>query len=135
MSSSGLVASCAQVSTLIKELNELLASGEAGGSSGGSSGDLAGGISPDAVSARLSPANRAVFDLLPAAIQGDLLRERDPHGNVQVGPGKTSDQPHAFQQGFCHPSTFLDHTCLHAQSQDRQCHRLSYAGMKRGCRP
>ena len=77
------------MSSLIKELNELLASGEAGGSSRGSSGDLAGGVSPDAVSARLSPANRAVFDLLPAAIQGDLLRERDPHGNVQVGPGKT----------------------------------------------
>ena len=76
-----------QVSALIKELNELLASGEAGGSSGGSSGDLASGVTPDAVSARLSPANRAVFDLLPAAIQGDLLRERDPHGNVQVGAG------------------------------------------------
>ena len=96
------------------ELNELLASGEAGGSSGGSSGDLAGGISPDAVSARLSPANRAVFDLLPAAIQGDLLRERDPHGNVQVGPGKTSHNLVLSSRAFAiRPLSWTIPVCMH----------------------
>ena len=70
----------AQVSALIKELNDLLANGEVEGSNGNGPGVP----SPEAVAARLSPANRAVFDLLPAAIRGDLLRERDPHGNVQV---------------------------------------------------
>ena len=106
----------AQVSALIMELNELLAGGEAGGSSGGSSTDLAGGASPDAVSARLSPANRAVFDLLPAAIRGDLLRERDPHGNVQVGVESllmTLD----FQAGLLHPPHCLCRTSLHAQAR------------------
>lgn len=69
------------MSALIQELNDLLASGEAGAGSGGQ----AEAVAPeDAVAARLSPANRAVFDLLPQAIRSDLLRERDPHGNVQV---------------------------------------------------
>ena len=97
------------------ELNELLASGEAGGSSEGSSGDLAGGVSPAVVSARLSPANRAVFDLLPAAIHGDLLRERDPHGNVQVGPGKST-----HNLGNCIAATLPHPLCptpLHAQAR------------------
>ncbi|KAK9839495.1 hypothetical protein WJX81_005636 [Elliptochloris bilobata] len=80
----GLLEHVPEVSALIKELNELLAGGDVEGSSGGSSEDLTGGVSPGAVSARLTPQNRAVFDLLPAAIRGDLLRERDPHGNVQL---------------------------------------------------
>ncbi len=72
-----------QVSALIRELNELLASGEGEGVDGAAAG---GSPAPEDVAARLSEANRAVFDLLPAAIRGDLLRERDPHGNVQAGP-------------------------------------------------
>ncbi len=68
------------MSALIRELNELLAGGEAEGADAGGGSSLA----PEDVAKRLSEANRAVFDLLPAAIRGDLLRERDPHGNVQA---------------------------------------------------
>lgn len=56
---------------LIGELNELLA--------GGGDGSAA------AVAPRLSPGSRAVFEMFPAALQAELLEERDPHGNVQVG--------------------------------------------------
>ena len=55
---------------LIGELNELLADGGDGS---------AAGVAP-----RLSPPSRAVFEMFPAALQAELLQERDPHGNVQV---------------------------------------------------
>jgi len=83
-----------QVSALIRELNELLAGSE------GEGGDAGGSLAPEDVAKRLTEANRAVFDLLPAAIRGDLLRERDPHGNVQAGPRQP--RAHAvLEDGWC----------------------------------
>lgn len=66
----GLIECVPEVGVLIGELNELLA--------GGGDGSAA------AVAPRLSPASRAVFEMFPAALQAELLEERDPHGNVQV---------------------------------------------------
>jgi hypothetical protein len=38
-----------------------------------------------AVAAGLSPHSREVFESLPLNFKYELLLERDPHGNVQVG--------------------------------------------------
>ena len=38
------------------------------------------------VSRMLSEASLSVFDFLPDEIRKQLLLDRDPHGNVQVGP-------------------------------------------------
>jgi hypothetical protein len=63
---------CAQIGALIAELNELLA-------------DVTTDVqSHDAVLTRLSPANLAVFEFLPACTRQQLLLDRDPHGNVQA---------------------------------------------------
>ncbi len=62
-----------QIGALISELNELLA-------------DVTTDVqSHDALMTRLSPANLAVFEFLPASTRQQLLLDRDPHGNVQVG--------------------------------------------------
>lgn len=36
------------------------------------------------VVARLTAASAAVFEGLPVGIRGELMEDRDPHGNVQV---------------------------------------------------
>jgi pyrophosphate--fructose-6-phosphate 1-phosphotransferase len=49
---------------------------------------LAGGVDNRdhaAVAAGLSPHSREVFESLPLNFKYELLLERDPHGNVQVG--------------------------------------------------
>jgi hypothetical protein len=62
-----------QVQTLIAELNEILAS---------STVDEDGRWL-----CKLTEPSRHLFQSLPQSIQNELLLERDPHGNVQVGPG------------------------------------------------
>ena len=73
----GLVENLADVGALVAELNELEAAGGGGG---------AGGGKPDeaAVEAALSPASASLWRLLPPTLRGELLLDRDPHGNVQV---------------------------------------------------
>ncbi|EIE27565.1 pyrophosphate-fructose 6-phosphate 1-phosphotransferase beta-subunit [Coccomyxa subellipsoidea C-169] len=68
----GLIEHVPQIGALISELNELLA-------------DVTTDVQiHDAVMTRLSPANLAVFEFLPASTRQQLLLDRDPHGNVQV---------------------------------------------------
>lgn len=59
-----------QVQQLIAELNEILAHETV---------DESGGWKQ-----KLVPQSLQLFELLPSAIQDQLLLERDPHGNVQV---------------------------------------------------
>ena len=66
----GLIEFVPEVSVLMSELNELLATGMA--------------ATPATVGAALSTASAALFAYLPANIQRQLLAERDPHGNVNV---------------------------------------------------
>lgn len=40
----------------------------------------------DSLVTKLTPANLAVFQFLPAEVRQQLLLDRDPHGNVQVSP-------------------------------------------------
>ena len=61
-----------QMRALISELNDLMADA------------TDGAPDPVAIAEKLNPTNRAVFQLLPTAIQLTLLLERDPHGNVQA---------------------------------------------------
>ncbi|CAL8463411.1 g2945 [Coccomyxa elongata] len=68
----GLIEHIPQIGALICELNDLLA-------------DVTTDVdSHDAVMTRLSTANLAVFEFLPASTRQQLLLDRDPHGNVQV---------------------------------------------------
>ena len=67
------------VSALIAELNELLASAAASGLNPADQG---------AIAARLTPESEDLFNRLPPGIKAELLEERDPHGNVQVGGGR-----------------------------------------------
>jgi 6-phosphofructokinase 1 len=64
----GLIEFIPEVSTLISELNELLAN----------NGD------PRSIASQLSPSSAALFNSLPGSIQSQLMLDRDPHGNVQV---------------------------------------------------
>ena len=72
----GLIEHIPQMRALISELNDLMADGAGG--EGGAAVDEA------AIAAKLGPESAAVFALLPPSIRGELLLERDPHGNVQV---------------------------------------------------
>lgn len=45
----------------------------------------------DIVENRLDPANAKVYNSLPALIKGQLLADRDPHGNVQVSKIETEN--------------------------------------------
>ncbi|PRW56738.1 pyrophosphate--fructose 6-phosphate 1-phosphotransferase subunit beta [Chlorella sorokiniana] len=67
----GLVEHVHDVSTLIAELNELLAQG-------------VNAVDEETIAASLTPESAEVFAQLPPGIRGELLQERDPHGNVQV---------------------------------------------------
>ncbi len=66
----GLIEFVPEVKLLIGELNDILADNSAG--------------DPAAIGSQLSAASSAVFDSLPAAVQRQLLMDRDPHGNVRV---------------------------------------------------
>jgi diphosphate-dependent phosphofructokinase len=66
----GLIEFVPEISSLLHELNDLLAHGTE--------------ATPTAVVAALSAKNSALFTYLPASIKKQLLAERDPHGNVQV---------------------------------------------------
>lgn len=59
-----------QVQQLIAELNEVLAHDTVD----------EGGLWKN----KLTPQSLSLFELLPPAIQEQLMLERDPHGNVQV---------------------------------------------------
>ena len=61
----GLIEFVPEVGALIRNINEVLAEGEF-------------------AEEKLSDANREVYHSLPEAIRGELLAERDSHGNVQV---------------------------------------------------
>ena len=75
----GLVEFVPEVKALISEINDLLAANEK---------EFAGLKSDDERNAfmkkYLSKASYSVFALLPAAIQQQMMADRDPHGNVQV---------------------------------------------------
>lgn len=70
-----------QIGALISELNELLA-------------DVTTDVqNHDALMTRLSPANLAVAEFLPASMRQQLLLDRDPHGNVQVWTAPARSAP------------------------------------------
>ncbi|XP_027184629.1 pyrophosphate--fructose 6-phosphate 1-phosphotransferase subunit beta-like [Coffea eugenioides] len=71
----GLIDFIPEVQLLIAELNEILAHDEV---------DEAG-----LWKQKLQPQSLELFELLPAAIQEQLMLERDPHGNVQVAKIET----------------------------------------------
>ncbi|KAL6546789.1 hypothetical protein OROMI_022510 [Orobanche minor] len=71
----GLIDFIPEVQQLIAELNEILAHEVV---------DEAG-----VWKQKLSPQGLQIFDILPSAIQEQLLLERDPHGNVQVAKIET----------------------------------------------
>ncbi|KAL1804185.1 hypothetical protein ACET3Z_032832 [Daucus carota] len=71
----GLIDFIPEVQHLIAELNEILASGVAD----------EGGLWKK----KLAPQTLELFELLPPAIQDQLMLERDPHGNVQVAKIET----------------------------------------------
>mmetsp|Transcript_12849 Transcript_12849/g.24184 ORF Transcript_12849/g.24184 Transcript_12849/m.24184 type:complete len:1062 (+) Transcript_12849:98-3283(+) len=64
----GLIGFIPEFGVLIAEINDILAEG----------------ATPEQVPDKLSVTSRAVFDLVPPAIQMQLMLDRDPHGNVQV---------------------------------------------------
>jgi len=69
----GLIEFIPEFEELIKEINDLLAHGATVENC------------PD----QLTTSSRAVFDLVPPAIQMQLMLDRDPHGNVQVAKIET----------------------------------------------
>ncbi|EYU27733.1 hypothetical protein ABFS82_13G129400 [Erythranthe guttata] len=71
----GLIDFIPEVQLLISELNEILAHEVV---------DEAG-----VWKKKLTPSSLQLFDLLPSAIQDQLMLERDPHGNVQVAKIET----------------------------------------------
>lgn len=74
----GLVEFMPDVEALISELNEILAAQEAANE--GTSTDTP----RESIINSLSEQSTHLFNMLPAAIQDQLMLERDPHGNVQV---------------------------------------------------
>jgi len=69
----GLIEFIPEFNVLIAEINDLLASG----------------ATVETCPDRLTPESRAVFDIVPPAIQMQLMLDRDPHGNVQVAKIET----------------------------------------------
>ena len=66
----GLIEFIPEISTLIKELNQILATHTS--------------LTPAQISLKLSSASQNCFASLPEKIKQQLLLNRDPHGNVQV---------------------------------------------------
>lgn len=75
----GLIEFVPEIKTLIAELNDLLAA-----QSAAFQALTSDSAQVQFVLARLSPASAEAFRTLPAALQKQLLMDRDPHGNVQV---------------------------------------------------
>ncbi len=75
----GLVEFVPEVKALISEINDLLAGREAEFSVLGTQDEKNAFMKK-----YLSSSAYAVFELLPAAIQEQMMADRDPHGNVQV---------------------------------------------------
>ena len=73
----GLIEFIPENSALIDHLNNSLLPG------------WTGELTPAAVAAALPEAHRAAFASLPAAVQAQLLFDRDPHGNVSVSAIET----------------------------------------------
>ena len=92
----GLIENIADVGALVAELNELDAAATAttaAAAAGGGACDRGAGSAPSfgdcdpataAVADSLSPASAAVWRLIPPTLRGELMLDRDPHGNVQV---------------------------------------------------
>jgi pyrophosphate--fructose-6-phosphate 1-phosphotransferase len=74
----GLIEFIPEVGLLIKELNDIMATGV-------QSSDI------PAILAALTPASAAVFQFLPVAVRQQLLLDRDSHGNVQVSKIETEN--------------------------------------------
>ena len=72
----GLIEFIPAIKKLIAELNDILATDEAG--------TIAREDQIEYVKAHLSAANLSVFTSLPADVASQLALDRDPHGNVQV---------------------------------------------------
>lgn len=75
----GLVEFIPEIKYLIEEINNLLAKEIVGFSNCNDSSERIAFVLE-----RLSPASANVFSVLPKGIKGQLLMDRDPHGNVQV---------------------------------------------------
>ena len=75
----GLVEFIPEIKSLIAELNDLLAHDEAAFNKLSTAKEKI-----DFVRSRLDAGSKSAFDSLPEEIQGQLLADRDPHGNVQV---------------------------------------------------
>lgn len=80
----GLIEFVPSLKVLIREINDLLAKTEAEFNAIESVNDKIA-----FVSAKLSAQSAQVFASLPAEIKGQLLADRDPHGNVQVSKIET----------------------------------------------
>jgi pyrophosphate--fructose-6-phosphate 1-phosphotransferase len=82
----GLIEFIPEVGLLIKELNDIMASGiESSNTS--------------AIITALTPASATVFQFLPNAVRQQLLLDRDSHGNVQVSKIETENL--LIQVRFC----------------------------------
>ena len=82
----GLIEFIPEMKSMISNLNDIMASLE-------SDPDFVNATTIrdkfDIVENRLDPANAKVYNSLPALIKGQLLADRDPHGNVQVSKIET----------------------------------------------
>lgn len=80
----GLIEFVPSLNALISEVNDLLAKTEKDFNSLETVADKI-----NFVESKLSAESKKVFDSLPAEIKGQLLADRDPHGNVQVSKIET----------------------------------------------
>jgi pyrophosphate--fructose-6-phosphate 1-phosphotransferase len=74
----GLIEFIPEVGLLIKELNDIMATGVESSNT-------------SAILAALTPASASVFEFLPTAVRQQLLLDRDSHGNVQVSKIETEN--------------------------------------------
>ena len=74
----GLIEFIPEVGLLIKELNDIMATGVES-------------CNISAILAALTPASASVFEFLPSAVRQQLLLDRDSHGNVQVSKIETEN--------------------------------------------
>ena len=83
----GLIEFIPEIKPLIAELNDSMAEGTKLGDEFNKLADMDAKIK--FVESKLSAANLAVFEPLPAFVKAQLLGDRDPHGNVQVSKIET----------------------------------------------